>query len=445
MSSISPQTRPVKCANRRALELSIDSFAVQVEHGPEKGAKANLTSTSLTVGTDPACDLVLTDTTVSARHAVFRLSEQGLSVEDLSSTNGTWLAGARIHSALVPDGALLTLGESALRVRIGPRTLTVFPGTEASFHGLLGSSQAMRDLFALISQVARTDLPVLVTGETGCGKELVSRAIHEASPRRDAPLMVLDCGSIVPDLLRSELFGHEKGAFTGADQTTRGVLEEADRGTVFLDEVGEMDLPVQSNFLRALDGREITRVGSRRSIRIDVRIVAATNRDLAEMSQKGRFRSDLLYRLSGVTVTLPPLRERTEDVPLLAAKFLKEFCLRNRLPEPALPPEAVAELQEHRWPGNVRQLKHVIERLASQASGGAIERRSVRAALDPPPGSEAVPAVTRIDELERTAILQALKEARGNKFKAARLLGMSRSSLYNKLARYKLSDVEDED
>jgi len=447
MSEISPQTRPIQRANRRALEVELRSFAVRVEEGPDEGLEVLLEGASLCAGTDRGCELVLSDPTVSRRHVLFKSTEQGVVAEDLDSSNGTWLGSASIKSAMVADGALLTLGGTKLRVKIAPRKLVVFPGKGDRFCGLIGAAPPMRDLYALLQQVARTDLPVLVTGETGSGKELVARAIHESSPRKAAPLIVLDCGSLVPDLLRSELFGHEKGAFTGAEKATAGVLEEAAGGTVFLDEIGEMDLSIQPHLLRALENREITRLGSRKPLKVDFRIVAATNRDLGAMARAGKFRPDLYYRLAGMTLCIPPLRDRREDVAPIARELLARFCERNRLPALTLEAGALEQLAAHAWPGNVRELKHVIERLATQAAGETIERAAVASALAAGgPASEvtAAPAggAMSLDAAEATAIRKALAATGGRKSAAAKVLGISRSALYEKLARYGIGDPE---
>jgi DNA-binding NtrC family response regulator len=295
----------------------------------------------------------------------------------------------------------------------------------------------MRDMFAVIRLVARTDLPVLLIGETGTGKELVARAIHQASPRATRPLVVLDCGSVVPELLRSELFGHEKGAFTGADRTSKGILEEASGGTVFLDEIGELPLVVQPNLLRALENREITRVGSRQSHRVDFRIVAATNKDLATMCQEGRFREDLYFRLSGATITPPPLRDRLEDVQMLAQHLLSEFTRRNNLGSITTSARAFRALSAHQWPGNVRELRQVVELLAANSADGTIDKEDVLRVIKGRK-KDGPPKVGSMEDSERVAIARALEECGGNKQAAARLLKISRTTLYTKLVKHRI-------
>jgi DNA-binding NtrC family response regulator len=439
------QTRPVTISGRRGLEVSTQGITVMVQDGPDQGAEASLTGPVLTVGTDRTCDLALSDPTVSRQHALLKLVREGIVAEDLESTNGTWLSGVRIRSVFVPDGSLLQVGDTVLRVTLAPRRFVAFPESETALCDLIGASRPMREMFAVIRQIARTDLPVLLVGETGTGKELVARAIHQSSPRAAKPLMVLDCGSVIPDLLRSELFGHEKGAFTGADRTAKGILEEADGGTVFLDEIGELPLSLQPNLLRALENREITRVGGRQLQRVDFRIVAATNKDLGSMCQQGRFREDLYFRLAGVAITPPPLRERLEDIPVLVGRFLANFSRRNNLAALTLSDRAHRALGTYEWPGNVRELRQVSELLAANARGRVIEREDVEEVLQSvrlrrQAGPE--PAGT-LDDAERAAIERALKASGGNKQEAARSLKMSRSTLYVKILKYRIGEPPD--
>jgi DNA-binding NtrC family response regulator len=438
-----PTDRTVPLASGRAgaSELTIDSISVVVEGGPDEGRAATLGSTSLRIGGDPTGDLVLTDPTVSRKHLLLTLTPEGILAEDLDSTNGTVLEGTRIRSAYVPDGGVIRLGASALRVRRASGRMIIVARSEARFMGMIGQSQAMRDIFGLVEQLARTDLPVLVTGETGSGKELIGRALHDAGPRRDRRFLVLDCGAIVPDLLRSELFGHEKGAFTGADRTTRGILEESAGGTVFLDEVGEIDPSVQPQLLRALETREVCRLGSRQSLPVDFRIVSATNRDLRRMAQDGRFRPDLFYRLSCVTIRVPPLRERPEDIPLLAASFAKACAERHRVAPPHLDAPALDLLRSHAWPGNVRELKNAVEALTVLSGGRRIGSGEVRKVLSEE-GAAATessrPDAEKLDDVEREAIRRALEATRWNRRAAARRLGISPTTLLDRVRRYGL-------
>jgi DNA-binding NtrC family response regulator len=429
-------TRPIRVKDRAGTEVTVPRVTVTVESGPDRDSRAVLGSTSLRIGTAPENELVLGDDAVSRRHAILTLTPEGILVEDQASRNGVWIGGTRIRSAFVPEGGRFQVGRTTIRVGRSDRRFRVVSG-DASLGEMLGESAAMRSIFALATQLARTDLPVLITGETGTGKELLARALHDSGPRHDRPFLVLDCGAIVPDLLRSEIFGHEKGAFTGADRTTRGILEEAEGGTVHLDEVGEIDASVQPQLLRALETRQICRLGSRRPIPVDVRVVAATNRDLRKMCRDGGFRSDLYYRLACVTIRLPPLRERAEDVKLLARGFLRQCAARHGLAEPEITAEAMELLERHPWPGNVRELRNVVEAACVLSGGSAIDAKDLAPHLERDAAVDA--AGGPLERAEREAIARALAETGWNRRAAARRLGVSHTTLYEKIRRHALS------
>jgi DNA-binding NtrC family response regulator len=436
-------TQRIHLKGRAASELTTASVSATVEEGPDRGKLATLSGASLTVGTDPGNDLALTDSAVSRRHAVITVTPEGVQVEDLGSTNGTWLNGTRIKTAFAADGAIVKVGGTRFKLRVGTRKMVVMADEEESFEGLLGRSPAMREIFALVRQLGRTNLPVAVTGETGTGKELVGRALHAAGPRRARGFQVLDCGSLLPELLRSELFGHEKGAFTGAVDSARGILEAADGGTVFLDEVGEIDPAVQPALLRALETREVTRIGSRKVVPVDVRVVSATNRDLAQAVEDGGFRRDLFYRLSCFTIRLPPLRERVEDIPLLAERFLADCMKANDLPATALTADGTAALLAHGWPGNVRELKNVVQIACVLADGRPVGADAVRRALaggarPSPAAAPAAAGASQLETLERAAIVEALEATDWNRKAAARKLGIAASTIFDKIKRYGL-------
>jgi DNA-binding NtrC family response regulator len=312
---------------------------------------------------------------------------------------------------------------------------------DAAVAGMVGRTTVMRSLFASVRRVAPQDTTVLVTGETGTGKELVARAVHELSPRATAPFVAVNCGALGDGVLESELFGHVKGAFTSAVRDRAGVFESAHGGTIFLDEVGEMSATVQQRLLRVLQEREVTRVGSSRPVRVDVRVVAATNRNLAELVESARFRPDLYYRLAVFPVVVPPLRERRADVPLLIAHAIEQ--LRERVPaatELACSGFAIRLMRNYDWPGNVRELMSVVERAAVDAGFGRIEAQHLPAELRAGAESGAEPRyrATRSADDERDAIVAALERTDGAIARAAELLGMGRTTLWRKLKHYGL-------
>ena len=320
------------------------------------------------------------------------------------------------------------------------RPMTV--GDDAAVGGMVGRTEVMRSLFASLRRVAPQDTTVLVTGETGTGKELVARAVHDQSPRAASSFIAVNCAALGEGVLESELFGHVKGAFTGAVRDRAGVFESAHGGTIFLDEVGEMSASVQQRLLRVLQEREVTRVGSARPVRVDVRVVAATNRNLADLVEASRFRQDLYYRLAVFPLVVPPLRERRADIPLLIAHTIER--LRGRAPDGAnlmCSSFAIRLMRSYDWPGNVRELMSVVERAAVDAGFGRIEAQhlppELRGAADA--GAEARYRATRSADDERDAIVAALEQTDGAIARAAELLGMGRTTLWRKLKQYGLT------
>lgn len=315
---------------------------------------------------------------------------------------------------------------------------------------LIGRSEAMRSLFGMIRLVASSDATVLLEGESGTGKEMVARTIHDLSPRRDRPFVVIDCGALPETLLESELFGHVRGAFTGAVAAKPGLFEEADGGTIFLDEIADMSPALQAKLLRVIQEGEIKPVGGTRRVKVDARIIAASNRPMAPLVAAKSFREDLFYRLAVIPLAIPPLRRRREDVPLLIETFVAEFCDRYGRERLAVPPEVTRLLTAHAWPGNVRELRHVVERAVVTASGSELAADRLFADLvgmpaEPRNGSSL--SSVRQDAvrlLERARIVEALHQARGNRALAARSLKISRASFYNKLNRYQIHPPPDE-
>jgi len=305
------------------------------------------------------------------------------------------------------------------------------------FENIIAKSPRMQQVIEVIKVVAKSNATVLITGETGTGKELVARAIHSQSYRSDRPFVAVSCAALPESLLESELFGHEKGSFTGAYAQKKGKFEVANRGTLFLDEIGEMSANIQVHLLRVLEEKEFNRVGGNEPIKVDVRVISATNRDMKEAIAKGQFREDLYYRLNVVNIELPPLRERTEDIPLLAEHFLKGFAMENRKEITGFSPEATDFLLRHEWPGNVRELENAIERAVILAQNSVIDVADLSQRNPVPAGSNA--SEKDLKQVEKDHIQNVLAESGGNYTKAARILGISRMTLYNKAKAYRLN------
>jgi two-component system response regulator HydG len=308
---------------------------------------------------------------------------------------------------------------------------------------IIGRSRAMKELLEMVAMIAPSEATVLISGESGTGKELIARAIHHNSPRREYPLVVVNCAALTDTLLESELFGHEKGAFTGADRRREGRFMQADGGSLFLDEIGETSAAMQAKLLRVLQEKEIQRVGGEETLPVDVRVLAATNRDLLQAVESGQFREDLFYRLNVVALEIPPLRERHDDIPLLAQHFLGKFAEKNRKDVKGFTPQAMDLLLKYEWPGNVRELENAVERAVILLTGDHVTEKQLpmtitRALEDEPPApSQQDLSRTRpLEEIEKDAILAALEAAGGNKSEAARRLGITRKTLHKKLKRY---------
>lgn len=340
------------------------------------------------------------------------------------------------------DELRLTLDRALEHTRLRSENSTLREALEG--RAILGRSLAMREMVDMIATVAPSEATVLITGESGTGKELVARAIQQAGTRHEGPFVTINCAALSESLLESELFGHEKGSFTGADRRRDGRFAQADGGTLFLDEIGELPIQLQAKLLRALQQGEIQRVGSDAPFTVDVRVIAATNRDLRAEVAGGRFREDLYYRLNVIGLEVPPLRRRREDVPVLAAAFLKRFATANRKELKGYTPKAMELLVRHSWPGNVRELENAVERAVILCSGDYVSERdlplSVRneenIARAEVSDADSAPLVMPLEELERKAILATLRAVDDNKSEAARRLGITRATLHNKLRRY---------
>jgi transcriptional regulator with GAF, ATPase, and Fis domain len=412
--------------------------SVFVLTGAERGASAPLRG-KVRVGKAPENDLVLSEESVSRQHCEITRVPGGVRIRDLGSTNGTFVEHARITDATTPVGSVLRVGNSVeLALRPDLELLAIEPYPEGELEGVIGSSLAMRRIFRVLDGVAKTDATVLLHGETGTGKEVLARAIVHRSLRA-APFVVVDCGSVTTTLIQSELFGHERGAFTGAIAQRKGAFESADGGTIFLDEIGELPLDVQPMLLRVLEAREFRRVGGNQTLKADVRVIAATSRDLEREVSAGKFREDLYFRLAVVPVRIPPLRARREDIPALVQHILS----RTRGAEKLAPGERTMEwLLQHDWPGNVRELRNLLER-AAYMSAAAGSRELLLPSLPTGAGGASEDffrftlsesyreARARVeDEFERRYVSWLLARHGGNLSAAARAVQMDRKHLH---------------
>ena len=449
--------------DERATKRRLKRSKLIVTAGPDKGKELLVERERVTVGRSLICDLVLGDKAVSGSHFEIVANETGVLLRDLGSTNGTFCGELRVKEVWLKPGTVIRAGQSQLRYDSAQGDVEIDLSVKERFHELIGKSVKMREIFAILEKIAPSDLTVLIRGETGTGKELAARAIHRASRRAKNALVVQDCSAIPRDLIESTLFGHEKGSFTGAGDRHRGCFEQADSGTIFLDEIGELDLALQPKLLRVLENREIKRVGGDRVIPVDVRVIAATNRDLRQMVNAGTFREDLFYRLSVVQIELPSLRERPEDIPLLVRAFLDELAARNsRGEEPrkiTVERDAMARLTSYAWPGNVREMKNTVERAASLADGDELTIKdllpsSVKTPPTPLPGGAAEQFVTdelpfkeakqRVTDAFEAAYLKALLDKHGgNVTRSANAAGLTRYHLRELAKRYGIRGATD--
>ena len=433
--------------------ISVPRFRLAVVAGPDAGSEAASEEGRLTVGTAEGATLRLSDPTVSRFHAELEATPLGIAVRDLGSTNGTLLGAVAVREVVVRGPVEIDVGRTRLRLLLGAERAAIPTHAQASLGELLGASAAMRAVFDALERAAPTTAPVLVTGESGTGKELAARAVHMASPRAHQPFEVVDCGGLPPTLIESELFGHERGSFTGATSDREGAFERADGGTIFLDELGELPLELQPKLLRALGEREIRRVGGKRTRHVDVRVVAATNRDLRREVNAGRFRADLFYRLAVIQVRMPALRDRLDDLPLLVRGLLESIARERDLSAHFEPDQELLDaLARHTWPGNVRELRNYLEQLVILrvpppfAGVGSASAPAPRAPGAGPPGSfeglDRLPLRTAKSELlerfERHYVEQLLAQTGGNVAEAARRAGVDRVTLFRTIRRHGL-------
>jgi DNA-binding NtrC family response regulator len=430
------------------------SFRLRVVSGPDQGKEHMLDEGTTMVGTHSDNDLVLSDATVSRYHLEIRVRRDGIEVRDLDTTNGTKHGGARIGSVVLTGAARLRLGKHT-EMDVEPVDTSVELGEWPNdrFGDVLGTTQPMKRLFALLAKASSTEATILLQGETGTGKEAIAEAVHRNSRRSKGPFVVVDCGSIPHELIASELFGHAKGSFTGAGADKQGLIEAANHGTLFLDEIGELALDLQPQLLRVLDRRQVRRVGETQSVDVDIRVIAATHRDLRAMVKAGQFREDLYYRLAVVATQVPPLRERKADIPALATWFAEKMGRGSFAQSPAL----LDQLQRHDWPGNVRELRNVVERALSlgdaaladlgegssrPSTGGeaASEDAGARRGSNPDvlelPFKEAKAQL--VEAFERDYLSALLARHHGNISRAAAEAGIDRNYIHRLVKKYNL-------
>jgi DNA-binding NtrC family response regulator len=421
--------------------VPIRTLLVEVLSGPDAGSKAETEHELFTVGSAPGNTLQLTDETVSRFHLELSRRDAGIHVTDLGSSNGTFCEQVQLERGTVAPGATLVLGRTQIRVTDGAGA-AVEVLAESELDELRGETPDMRRLMARVATAAKSQVPVLVIGESGTGKELIARALHKRSERAAGPFVTLDCSAQVETLVGSELFGHERGAFTGADRQRKGAFEQAHGGTLFLDEIGELPPGLQPQLLGALERKRFKRLGGTAEIPVDVRVVAATNRDLRAEVNAGTFRLDLYYRLAVVVLRVPALRDRLNDLPLLVDHFVQE-CGHSGRRQDVISDAQLRRLSAHSWPGNVRELRNWVE--ATLAMGESPELNATSSSVPPPDGTTDVSSLPYkearrrvLDDFEARYVTRLLEESKGNVASAARRGGMDRTYLIKLLQRHHL-------
>ena len=408
------------------------------------GQTADIGQTGIVVGTGAEADVRITDELVSRKHIELRAEEDGVRVVDRASRNGTFLGSVRLHELVLRESATLQVGGTSIEIVLRDDRVEIGLSPRTTFGEAVAHSKAMRHVFHLLERAAKTDVTVLLEGESGTGKDVLARSLHTESARRDGPFVVVDCGALAPTLLESELFGHEKGAFTGAATGRAGAFEQANGGTVFLDEVGELPIEAQPKLLRVLETKTVRRVGGNRTVHVDVRVVAATNRRLKAAAMRKEFREDLFYRLAVVHVVVPRLRDRKEDIPPLAEMFLRR----------KVPGDLLGLLLAYDWPGNARELRNVIDRFATfdradpallfGDGANAGDRISLDLASLGSLGYHEAKARV-VQSFHATVLPRAVEAAGGSVSKAAEQLGIPKASLYRMLQELRSDDEKTDD
>ncbi|MBN1282787.1 MAG: sigma 54-interacting transcriptional regulator [Proteobacteria bacterium] len=394
--------------------------------------KKRVSKSEILIGHHASCDVAVADPYVSRRHCKLVIDGERVKLIDLASTNGVFVGETRVAQAAMERHGSFRVGRSEVHYRLSSESEELAPSESDRLGEMVGRSRAMREVFALIRRVAPSDAPVLITGESGTGKELAARELHRLSLRRQGPFVAINCGALPAGIIEAQLFGHEKGAFTGAVERMPGLIEQAKGGTLFLDEIGEMDAALQTRLLRVLEDKKVRRIGAQAEIDADFRLVAATNRDLRRMAKDGRFREDLLYRIYVVPIEIPSLRERPDDIEHLASHFLARLAKDGRAP--ALSAGAMKAVRGHPWPGNARELRNAMERTLLLSIRDVIEPRDLFLSFIGTKGGQ--PGGLR--EQERSHLIEVIAECKGNISRSARRLGIARTSLQAKIRRFKI-------
>ncbi|MBA3500874.1 MAG: sigma 54-dependent Fis family transcriptional regulator [Deltaproteobacteria bacterium] len=432
-----------RVTNAFSSRTPVRAATLRVVDGPDRGMEIDLPPVGVVIGSERTCDVVLTDSFVSRRHCSIAPHQHGFAITDLGSKNGTVIDGVAVGKVVAPPGVAIRIGKTLVQCMPADEVVDIPPSTSEQFGALYGTSIAMRTVFAILERASKTPASMLLLGESGTGKELMARAVHDNSPRKDGPFVVFDCGASTETLIESDLFGHTKGAFTGAAADRQGAFAAANGGTLFLDEIGDLPVTLQPKLLRMLEAGEVIPLGGRKSERYDVRIVAATHRDVFGEVARGGFRGDLYYRLAVVEVHVPPLRARSGDLPKLIGMFLDRAGASHLASQ--VGGAALERLQRYHWPGNVRELRNVITRAVALA-GPDDDFQSMPFVLRPTvaaPEAETIradrPFHEAKDELvakfEREYLSDLVQRANGNLSEAARIAGLERKFLYKLLER----------
>ncbi len=440
----------------QATKMTVMKCKLTITSGDAKGREFILSQPVIHVGTRKENEIVLKDETMSRLHFEVHQTKQGYLLRDIESMNGTLINGVRVKEAYLTTGAIIRAGRTEMKFAPQDETFEILPSKKTRYASLIGGNMAMRKIYTIIEKIAPNEVTVLIEGESGTGKELIAQALHEKSKRHKRPFVVFDCSAVAENLIESELFGHEKGSFTGATNMRQGAFELADGGTIFLDEIGELGLDLQPKLLRVLESRTVRRVGGDRHINVDVRVIAATNRNLESEIKKGKFREDLFYRLNVATINLPPLRKRKDDITMLVEHFIEDFNKANNARQvEGIDPQALEILKAYDWPGNIRELKNTMSRIFSFMEGDRITLEDIperiripltKAELDIPEDLGFKDAKEQwIASFEKQYLLESLTRNNFNISAAAKEAGIDRKSVQRLIRKYKIKNSSGDD